>query len=83
VVLIIKAIRGLKMDNIKTEGYYWNKQIERHRVGKEVRGMCRKMNIGFTDMAILLGVSRKTIWAVCNGLTVVGKGLRKKIKNFK
>ncbi len=53
----------------RQEQYFWNKQIERHRLGKRIRKMLRKEKYNAcAKLARKLITSRKTIWALANGL---------------
>ena len=57
--------------NIRNEEYYWKKQIERHRIGKRIRKLARKINDReYKKLAMLLGEKSKTVWARANGLAV-------------
>ena len=59
---------------IEREGFYWFRQIERHRIGKRIREFARKIeDRQYKKLSILLGVSRKTIWAIANGLATSSK----------
>jgi len=65
---------------IENEGFYWQNQIKRHHTGKRVRKLVRKINCKpYSKLSELLGISRKTIWAIANGLTTTSNEFLKKL----
>jgi len=47
-----------------SEKYYWDKQIERHHIGKKIRNLARLYDdMPFKRIADELGISSKTVWA--------------------
>jgi transcriptional regulator with XRE-family HTH domain len=71
------------LKSIESEAHYWNKQIERHHLGKRIRNLARKNNYNpYRDLARKLKVSRKTIWALVNGLTTASQELIERIEGL-
>jgi transcriptional regulator with XRE-family HTH domain len=75
-------MRYLKLRESK-EQYFWDKQIERHRLGKKIRKMLRKEKYNpYAHLSRRLKVSRKTIWALANGLTIPSRNLIERIEEL-
>lgn len=71
------------LKSIESEAYYWEKQIERHHLGKRIRKLARKTKYNpYRDLARKLKVSRKTIWALANGLATASQELIKRIEGL-
>jgi hypothetical protein len=85
------------VESIESEGTFWHNQIVRHHIGKTVRNLVRKelekelakkkfdekSRINpFEIISRQLGVSRKTIWAIANGLTTASKSLMERIERL-
>lgn len=69
--------------NIEHELFYWNKQIERHRTGKRIRNLARKLNYKpYKKLAEKLKVNRRTIWAIANGLATASQELIERIEGL-
>jgi len=68
---------------IEKEGFYWQKQIDRHHIGKRIRNLARKMNYKpYKRLGKKLNVSPKTVWAIANGLATVSSELIERIKEL-
>ncbi len=68
---------------IENEQFYWNKQIERHHIAKRIRNLARKINYKpYKQLARKLNISRKTVWALSNGLAIAGKNLIERLNKL-
>ena len=68
---------------LRHEQYFWDKQIERHHIGKRIRSLARKEKYNpYRHLAIKLKVSRKTIWALANGLAIASNELIERIERL-
>jgi len=68
---------------IENEKFYWNKQIERHRIAKRIRNLARRIDEKpYKQLARKLEISSKTIWALANGLTTASDELIRKISEL-
>ena len=68
---------------IEHEGHYWQNQIERHRLGKRIRKLVKKINYKpYKKLSEYFGISRKTVWAIANGLATTGNGFLEKLKEI-
>ena len=77
--------------SIRQEDFYWKKQIERHHMGKRVRGLLKKeihsldkydKEKPYRSLAGKLNVNRRTVWALANGLTIASQKLIEKIERL-
>ena len=67
----------------RPEQYFWDKQIERHRLGKKIRKMLKKEKYNpCARLSKRLNISRKTIWALANGLASPSRELIEKIERL-
>lgn len=70
-------------DSIENEQFYWNKQIERHRIGKRVRNLARGIKSKpYKQLANKLEVNRRTVWAMANGLTTASQDFISKLERL-
>lgn len=68
---------------IEGEQFYWDKQIERHHTGKRIRNLVRKINYKpYKQLSEDLNISRKTLWAIANGLATASPKLINKIERL-
>ena len=68
---------------MESEATFWHKQIERHHIGKRIRNLAREIEYKpYISLARKLKVSRKTIWALANGLATTSSGLIKRIEEL-
>jgi len=69
--------------NIEKEQFYWDKQIERHHIGKRIRKLARKINYKpYKKLSLEFEVSPKTIWAIANGLASVSVDFLEKLERL-
>jgi hypothetical protein len=71
----------MRLQSIQSEAVFWAKQIERHHLAKRIRKMAREIKYNpYVRLARKLKVSRKTIWALANGLYIASPELIKRIE---
>lgn len=77
--------------DLKAEGFYWKKQIKRHHLSKRIRNLLRReielldkkdKNRPYKFLSKELGISRKTIWALVNGLAIPSEKLIERIERL-
>lgn len=64
-----------------SEKYFWENQIKRHRIGKIFRNIVRENpEKTYKEIADSLKISRKTLWALINGLAIPSETLLSKVR---
>jgi transcriptional regulator with XRE-family HTH domain len=71
----------MTLQSIESEDTFWKNQIKRHHLGKRIRKLARKINYKpYRHLARKLKVSRKTIWALANGLAIPSEELVERLE---
>jgi ribosome-binding protein aMBF1 (putative translation factor) len=77
------SLRMYFKESIGNEQFYWDKQIERHHIGKRIRKLARKIKYKpYKQLAKKLEINRRTVWALANGLTTASRKILDKIESL-